>query len=163
MRKVTPLRARLESKTEERPNGCLIFTGLRSREGYGRIGLGLKGEGTRRMELAHRAAYILRHGSIPVGLSVDHQCHNDDLACTGGPSCPHRACVNPDHLVARPIQENQLGGRHNGAKTHCPRGHLYDVRNTRVDVNGSRNCRACGRDKARARRAARNQKLMVSA
>lgn len=36
----------------------------------------------------------------------------------------------------------------------CPQGHPYDEANTHVDPAGAWRCRKCGRDKARARRAA---------
>jgi hypothetical protein len=38
------------------------------------------------------------------------------------------------------------------ARTACPHGHAYDAANTRVNDRGWRECRACGRAKARLRR-----------
>jgi hypothetical protein len=52
---------------------------------------------------AHRQAYIITHGDIADGLTVDHLCHNEARArgeCDGGPACVHRRCVNPAHLEA---------------------------------------------------------------
>jgi hypothetical protein len=37
------------------------------------------------------------------------------------------------------------------AITHCPQGHPYDEANTRRRPRGSRECRACGRARDRAR------------
>lgn len=42
----------------------------------------------------------------------------------------------------------------NKTRTHCPQGHAYDDQNTHVRSDGWRQCRACGRQAARARRAA---------
>jgi hypothetical protein len=42
------------------------------------------------------------------------------------------------------------------ARTHCPHGHVYDVANTLIRTNGSRECRACSR--AEARRSRERQK-----
>lgn len=39
------------------------------------------------------------------------------------------------------------------AKTHCPQGHEYNEENTHIRKNGNRQCRVCGREQARARRA----------
>ena len=41
------------------------------------------------------------------------------------------------------------GNHHNVKKTHCPRGHEYTEKNTRIDKRtGGRLCRACAREKA---------------
>jgi len=41
-------------------------------------------------------------------------------------------------------------GQHWATKTHCPQGHAYDAENTRINKAGSRECRACGRNRAAA-------------
>lgn len=60
--------------------GCHLWTGNRSKSGYGKFKLR---DGTQAR--AHRIAWEIAHGPIPDGLSVLHKC---DV----------RACVNPDHL-----------------------------------------------------------------
>jgi hypothetical protein len=59
--------------------GCVIWNGSLNNKGYGQIGH------NRRVVLAHRLSYELRHGEIPKGLQVLHRC---DVP----------ACINPDHL-----------------------------------------------------------------
>lgn len=71
--------ARLASKLERQPNGCLYFMGSRC-QGYGRIGVQGKSP-----QIAHRVAWELRHGPIPDGLCVLHKCDN-------------RPCCDTDHL-----------------------------------------------------------------
>jgi hypothetical protein len=137
--------------------GCWLFQGTKRPDGYRRFGIGSLTDGTRRNVLAHRYAYELVNGPIPLGLTVDHECHNRAKDCAGGPTCPHRACVRPDHLAAKPIRSNVLAGRTppaaNLAKTHCHKGHPFDEANTRA-IRGVRQCRACDREKAQQRRAA---------
>jgi hypothetical protein len=93
--------------------------------------------------------YELFVGPIPEGMTVDHECHN--LAaqageCSGG-KCLHRLCVRPDHLIPRTVVANSLNGVSpsalNARKTHCLRGHPFDIANTYVAYNGGRYCRAC--------------------
>ncbi len=95
-----------------------------------------------RRAYAHRIAYELCVGPIPPGMKIDH------VAKRG---CDHRNCVNPAHLepvtqgenVRRGNTQRPNNGEQNRAKTHCPRGHLYDEANTYRPARGGRQCRAC--------------------
>jgi len=55
--------------------------------------------------------YEAANGPIPDGIYPDHLCHTNDHDCPGGTSCPHRRCVNPDHLDAVGDEENRRRGR----------------------------------------------------
>lgn len=67
---------------------CKLWTGALTHKGYGRI------SHTRyKTRLAHRAAYIKEHGSIPDGLDILHHC---DV----------RSCVEPSHLYAGTNDDN---------------------------------------------------------
>jgi hypothetical protein len=65
-------------------DACWPWLGYIHSEGYGR---------THRSLFAHRVAYVLQHGQIPDGLTIDHLCGN-------------RACCNPAHLEAVPVSVN---------------------------------------------------------
>lgn len=134
---------------------CWPWQGFVSDDGYG-IFVWPRGR------LAHRFAYELLAGAIPDGLELDHTCHSAGPCTATMQSCPHRRCVNPAHLEPVTHVENNLrisleARQRKGlaraaqqlAKTHCPAGHEYTDENTYVDKRGSRNCRACRREKAR--------------
>ena len=57
-------------------------------------------------------------------------------------------CYNPLHIEPMTEYENlsQPDGivGMNNAKTHCPKGHEYNERNTRI-YRGARHCRECDR------------------
>lgn len=127
-------KARFAEKLVVMPGGCVLWTGYRDRDGYGR--LKLRG----RIVAAHRALYATLVGEIPAGLELDHLCNTP-------------ACVNVAHLEPVDHRENSLrdGGfaSANAAKQLCPAGHTYDTANTRM-YHGRRHCREC--DRARRRR-----------
>ncbi len=110
---------------------CWLWTGSLQEHGYGHF----RWEG--KVRRAHRFAYVAFKGEIPEGLDVDHKCNV-------------RRCVNPDHLQLLTPQEN-IARRVNAQskRTHCPRGHLYDL----TDRFGYRGCRTCGLEYARKYRA----------
>lgn len=122
-------------------DACWPVQGKAAREGYAQ----LRVDRLRNVYIqAHRFAYQLYVGPIPDGLVLDHACHNRDLACPGGDTCPHRRCVNPAHLEPVTQRENiRRSSLTNGHKTHCTKGHPYDEENTFIRKNGKRGCRAC--------------------
>lgn len=123
-------------------NDCWEWAVFRRRDGYGFFWY-RHGDG----ELAHRAAYRFIHGSIPVGMQIDHLCRN-------------RSCVNPDHLEPVTQQENVrrgAAGLHNAIKTHCPSGHEYTADNVTMSRLGCRNCKECHRASGRRRLAKRRE------
>lgn len=142
------------AKMEVHPDGCWRWKSSLNSGGYGRFGT----NGVR--QRAHRVSYEHFIGPIPEGREVDHLCHTADLSCSGGASCPHRACVNPQHLEVVSHRENCIRGRsraaENAAKSVCQYGHPLDGGNTYFTKTGGRHCRTCDRRRARESRARNN-------
>lgn len=136
---------------------CWIWTGGKFRQGYGLFVL--NGLNTK----AHRVAWKIHTGRDPDG-QIDHLCH-DPRTCEGGFGCPHRACVNPDHLACVSQKENVLRGGGptaiNAQKTHCVRGHEFTPENTVLDSGGWRQCRQCHRDKASRYRQENREEILA--
>lgn len=78
---------RLYSKTIKQADGCLIFTGCISTQGYGSISVDGK------MRSAHIVSYELVHGPVPFGYELDHLCNR-------------KVCINPEHLEPVTHKEN---------------------------------------------------------
>jgi len=127
--------------------GCLIATHWRPQaSGYIRVKVG--GE----LVLLHRLLF----DDIPPGMTVDHECHNSDRTCAGGPECVHRRCIEPTHLFVRDQRGNWQRGRMGfpgTVRTHCPNGHPYEGANLRPGK--IKRCLACHR----ARQAGRDPAL----
>lgn len=125
---------------------CWIWTGARNKRGYSLFGLGNGKVGT-----AHRWAYEHFVGPTPEA-TLDHLCHNADQTCRGGPSCPHRACVNPEHLEPATGLDNQLRGRRNQnvTKERCKNNHPFDM--TFIDPRTGHPCRGCSICRREAKR-----------
>lgn len=155
-------KALIESRTQvDEESGCWLWQGRIDKYGYARIGDG---------HIGHRYAYKAFVGPIPEGLDVDHVCHMAASACAPGASCPHRRCVNPQHLepVTRAennrrrwvaakksgIWSNGHAGRRDGQKkSACIHGHEFTPANTRMRSDGGRACRTCVNQHKRERRA----------
>lgn len=147
-RRLTPVIDRLMAKLVENENGCWIWTGSLSPEGYGSISLGRRDEGR---EMTHRFTYAFFRAEIPEGLHLDHLCRN-------------RACCNPWHLDPVTCRVNVLrgdarfNGAHNRDKTHCVHGHEYTPENTARGRDGYRRCRTCDNARSLAQYHARKGK-----
>jgi hypothetical protein len=108
-------------------NGCLLWSGVTTLDGYGQF----MAQGKR--VYAHRWVYEYYNGEIPQGMFIDHKCRT-------------RNCVDPRHLRIVTPTQNVLENSDsvsaiNKRKTHCIRGH----NEWRVGKKGNRSCAVCGR------------------
>jgi hypothetical protein len=131
----------LNGKVLRSPGGCWEWTGRLTPAGYA----------TYKGRPAHRTVYEQMIGPIADGLHIDHLCRNT-------------ACVNPEHLEPVDPKVNNLRGYSppaiNARKTTCKNGHPYDGDNLYQGRGPiGRRCRQCGREEARAKRAAAGRKV----
>ena len=88
----------------------------------------LRGYGRYGGSPAHRVAYEIAVGPIPVGLEIDHLCRTTQ-------------CVNPRHL--EPVTHAENKRRRYATYTECVNGHGYTTENTYTRPDGTRDCRTC--------------------
>jgi len=117
-------------KQVSKSNACWNWLGHTTGRGYGRYS----------GRAAHRVSFELAGNTIAPGLVIDHTCRN-------------RLCVRPSHLRAVTPRQNTLENSAavtaiNAVKTHCPKGHPYNKKNTilrwhKRDRGMKRNCHKC--------------------
>lgn len=114
-------------------NGCWIWTGGRSRSGYGKISVGRQDWRVHRLSLK-----MFNPTEFVESLHTLHKCNST-------------ACFNPAHLYSGTQEANMQdrirdGHNPNLIKTHCIKGHEYTEENTIRYSNGDRACRTCKRN-----------------
>lgn len=116
-----PLAERFWPKVSRSETGCWEWTGFRMKSGYGQM-LGLN----RKAISAHRAAWIVTHGTEPPG-DVD-VCH----------ACDNRGCVRPDHLFLGSRLDNMRDAKGKGRIAHGERaGHARLTTASVLAIRGS--------------------------
>jgi len=146
-----PVAERFLEKIEIEPETeCWLWTATTTRKGYGMFSV------SNGMVAAHVWSYVNLGGhQLEPGREVDHLCHGSDSLCPGGDGCPHRRCVNPDHLEAVDRMTNALRGRSRtvaqSARTHCIHGHPFDHRG-QYGSGIVRHCAECARRRAAEQR-----------
>jgi hypothetical protein len=87
--------------------GCWEWIGNMHNNGYGLICI------DKTHWRAHRLSYCIKHGSIPEGMYLMHQCDN-------------KVCVNPEHLKPGTHQENMADMKAKGRAAKGKRKRLTD-------------------------------------
>lgn len=117
------------------PSGCWLWTGTNNGR-YGQVRYG------NRYVPAQREVWEYFNGPVPAGLILDHLCRVG-------------FCVNPSHLEPVTPRENTLRGigptAQNAQRISCVHGHPFDAANTYFEKSGARACRACNRERWRAK------------
>jgi len=112
---------------------------LKTKRGYGLYSPGIPTPHGTTIQ-AHRAAYMIAVGPIPVGYEIDHLCFNP-------------ACVRPEHLEAVPPVVNTRRRHSEGRDErldHCANGHPMNEENSYHAPGATRPvCRECNRTAAR--------------
>lgn len=131
--------ARVKARCTVDANGCWLWPGTRSYNGYATSCYRSK------HAVVHRKMFELANG-----VTLDrwiYACH----------TCDVRHCVNPAHVFTGTPKENQQDMSRKGRAglqsiTHCKHGHEFTPENTRrYPSTGRRNCLTCARIRQRVK------------
>jgi len=130
------LKYRFERHVRIMENGCHVWLGFKLKSGHGRFGINGK------TYLTHRVA---RH--LYCGFDLD-----SDILILHKNECNNPSCINLDHTYEGDHSDNAKDTVKNSThyqtkKTHCPKGHEYTQRNTRIEIHGGRRCKKCDRER----------------
>lgn len=118
------LTARFERWYSVHPNGCWIWTGTKTKGGYGRFVVSLRGKGVKTVG-AHRLSWLIHRGELEKQV-----CHRCDVP----------SCVNPAHLWLGDARENLIDcltkGRHSRVKLTTEQ--VLEIRRTDTKGKGAR-------------------------
>ena len=134
-RKVSPVERILKRSKMNKKTGCIECNMATANGGYSLVTL--VDDSGPRLRRVHRVVYEALVGPIPDGMTIDHVCKNPK-------------CCRTDHLRLLTASDNAKDSakcRANRAKTHCPKGHTYDGKNTYQGKSG-RACRKCQAERA---------------
>ena len=128
------LRDRLLQHSERAPDGCLLWTSVKSNRGYGLVKNGPKK--TRRMVSAHRASFAVFVRLLAAGEHVLHRCDTP-------------ACIEPTHLFVGDHRANMHDMASKGRRTRVVvpvqmGSNNSQSRLTEADVREMRSRRAAG-------------------
>jgi hypothetical protein len=112
-------------------SGCWIWLACLASNGYGRFGVG-----TAKHIPAHRFSFEHKHGPVPPGLELDHECRV-------------KACVNPDHVAPVTHAENMARAvMPDRRKQFCAKGHELSI--TSRPHGRGRRCSICHNNREKA-------------
>ena len=114
---------------------------------HGHLQVHLSKDGRGRVVQVHQLVAEAFLGPRPEGMQVCHL--NDD------PTDNRVENLRYDTASANVADAIRNGRHFQASQTHCIHGHEFNDQNTWVSKTGVRHCRACSRDRARIRRAAK--------
>lgn len=123
--KIHSFEKRFQILTKTLPNGCVIWTGMLTSQGYGKTTVNYK------TKMAHRAVWEHRFGEIPSGLFLLHKCDNP-------------ACVNLDHLFLGTQMDNMTDMRKKHRDNYLKGERHSQAKLTDVQVRSIRRMRRQG-------------------
>lgn len=139
--RVVSVRNRWGDVSERRYTGKMLTA---CASGSGHLVVALYRQGVRTTPNVHRLVLAAFVGPCPDGMEC---CHWDD-----DPTNNRLENLRWDTPRANQLDAVRNGRNRQAAQTHCVHGHEFTEGNTHVLRRGRRQCRACGRRRARSRR-----------
>ncbi len=100
---------RFQKFIEKTESDCWLYTGFKNNQGYGRFGISAG-----QCVNAHRVAWTIVNGPIPINHFVCHTCDNP-------------SCVNPSHLFVGTRQDNINDMMNKKRSRHFQKNSYYGV------------------------------------